>query len=99
MGKVSTVGSERVAKNGYHYTRTESGWRLTHHVIAEQKLGRAVDSSQERVRFIDGDRSNLDPSNIEVVEKKNSKANKIKDLKSQIRYLQAELELLESEEP
>jgi hypothetical protein len=54
-----------VAKNNYHYTRTEEKWRLTHHLIAEEKLGRPL-HEDERVVFRDRDRTNLNPDNIEV---------------------------------
>jgi hypothetical protein len=58
-----------VAQNGYHYIRTEKGWRLEHHVVAEKSLGRSVDTKTERVTFKDRDRHNLSPDNIEVVPK------------------------------
>jgi hypothetical protein len=64
-GSRSDVGETRVAQNGYHYTKTETKWRLTHHIIAEKKLGRPL-TEDDRVVFIDGDRTNLDRSNIEV---------------------------------
>lgn len=68
-GKPSKPGDTRVSLNGYHYTRTETRWELTHRLIAEKKLGRKL-TEIERVRFVDNDRSNLDPSNIEVYTKR-----------------------------
>lgn len=67
-GKASNVGDTRIAPNGYHNTRTESGWRLTHHIIMEQTLGRPL-RPDERVTFKDGKRTNLKPSNIVVQDK------------------------------
>jgi hypothetical protein len=64
-GHASKEGSTRVSPNGYHYTRTAKGWKLTGRVVAEQKLGRELEPS-ERIRFIDNNRLNLDPNNIEV---------------------------------
>lgn len=67
-GSRSNVGDVNVSSNGYHYTRTEAGWRLTHHIIMESKLGRGLEPD-ERVVFKDGKRTNLDPDNIEISEK------------------------------
>lgn len=84
-----------VAKNGYHYTQLETGkWRLTHHIIAEEKLGRAVDSSQERVKFVDGDRTNLTPENVTVVPLKRGVEQRIANIREKIRVLQEELDEL-----
>lgn len=87
----------KVAQNGYSYTKLGKGnWRLTHHLIAEEKLGRALDSSQERVVFKDRDRTNLDPDNIEVVPKKQGRPQRIAAIKEKIKVLQEELAYLES---
>jgi HNH endonuclease len=67
-GQTSKPGDIRVAKNGYHYTRTVSGWRLTHHIMAEQLLGRPL-HADEIVRFKDANRKNLEADNIIVVKK------------------------------
>jgi hypothetical protein len=67
-GSRSDEGETRVAKNGYHYTKTEEKWRLTHHIVAEEKLGRPLRPT-ERVVFLDRDRTNLDPDNIGVKRK------------------------------
>lgn len=68
-GQKSQPGDTRVSLNGYHYTRTATKWTLTHRLIAEFKLGRPL-KDIERVRFIDNDRTNLDPDNIVVYEKR-----------------------------
>jgi hypothetical protein len=93
-GRKSKVGETRVSRNGYHYTRTESGWELTHRLVIEQRLGRDL-RDDERVRFLDGDRSNIDPSNLEcytVGEK--TKERKRAQIESRIEDLKAQLEEL-----
>jgi hypothetical protein len=75
-GKRSEVGDTRVSLNGYHYTRTESKWELTHRLIAQAKLGRPL-MDCERIRFVDNDRTNLDPDNIVVYVKRPKKVGSI----------------------
>ena len=67
-GQKSDEGSTRTAPNGYHYTKEQGKWRLTHHILAEKKLGRPL-MSWERVKFLDGDRRHLDPKNLAVVDR------------------------------
>lgn len=95
-GRNAEIGDTNVNANGYHHTKTKSGWRLTHHVIAERELGRVIDTSQEQVVFIDRDRTNLDPENISVRPRKNSRKQRIERLKERIQVLQEELKYLES---
>jgi hypothetical protein len=64
------MGQESVSQNGYTYVKTPDGTRLKHHLVAEKKLGRKIDTNFERVIFKDGDRKNFDEGNIEVVLKK-----------------------------
>lgn len=93
-GKNAKDGDERVAPNGYRYTKENGKWRLTHHIIAEKSLGRAL-RPDERVYFKDKERSNLDPNNLEVKPVKNGKQAKIDRIKRQIMILQDELNDLE----
>jgi hypothetical protein len=74
-GTVSKVGETMVNANGYSCTRTSGGWRFTHHMIAEAKLGRPINSETETVKFADGNNSNLNPNNIIVTPKKTPSAN------------------------
>ena len=92
-GKNATLGDTRTSANGYHYTRCDNGWRLTHHLVAEEKiLGRPL-RADERVHFRTGDKTNLDPSNIVVVKKgKASLRQKRARLEARIEELTAELE-------
>lgn len=73
MGTIAPIGAQRIAQNGYRYTKVKdegaNQWRLTHHVRIEQKLGRPIDSTVERVIFIDGNRANLHYDNLKVVSK------------------------------
>ena len=64
-GKKREVGSIRIAQNGYRYIQTENGQRLLHHVLAETKLGRPL-RPDERVYFMDSDRTHVEADNIEV---------------------------------
>jgi hypothetical protein len=90
-GKASEVGDTRVAKNGYHYTRTHLKWTLTHHILAEAKLGRPL-KDDERANFRDRDRTNLDPDNIIIVKKgSTSVARERARLTARIQELQAQL--------
>jgi hypothetical protein len=95
-GQASEIGSEMTSQNGYHYIRTEDGWRLRHHIIMEEKLGRKVDTHQETVFFIDHDRNNLDPDNIDI--KPKSKVKRKEKLEEQLERIKEELALLEEEE-
>ena len=73
-GRKATIGDTRTAPNGYHYTKTEEGWESTHRLVLEEKLGRKI-LDNERVRFLDGDRTNLNSVNLEVYEIKKATAN------------------------
>ena len=68
------VGHEYVSQNGYTYIKVrDRGFVLKHRYIIEQQLERPL-TSDERVVFLDGNRQNLDPSNLEV-RKKQTRAN------------------------
>lgn len=67
-GKRSVIGDENVSANGYTYIKTASGWRLKHHIIAEQTLNRPL-TKEDRVSFADNDRTNFAPDNILVARK------------------------------
>jgi argininosuccinate lyase len=97
-GQGANIGDERISANGYHYTRTESGWRLTHHIVAEQTLGRPL-NDDERVTFKDKKRTNLSPENVVVILQgktslRRRKANveaRIEELKAELAYINNEL--------
>jgi hypothetical protein len=90
-GTASDDGAVKEAKNGYSYTKTSEGWRLTHHIIAEETLGRAIQPN-ERVIFIDKNRKNLVAKNIKVVPQgRSSTRRRIAALEARIEELQAEL--------
>jgi hypothetical protein len=97
-GQTSKPGDTRVSPNGYHYTRTEEGWVLTARLIAGETRGEPL-AKNERVRFVDGDRTNLDPANIMAyIVREGSRAKKAARIKSRIEELQAELQDIENEE-
>src|SRR5260370_31081887 len=63
-GQAAEVGTTFVNQNGYHHTKTEDrGFVATHVLLMEEKLGRRLEKN-EFVKFLDNDRSNLEPSNL-----------------------------------
>ena len=96
-GRSATVGDTYTAANGYHYTRTKDGFRLTHHILAEKLLGRPL-RSNEMVRFVDGDKKNLTIKNVKVIEKGRSSLRRRKaQVEARIQELQAELDEINTE--
>jgi hypothetical protein len=94
----SKAGDTNVSANGYHYTRTETEWRLTNHLVAEEKIGRGL-QDEERAILVFKDSRNLSPDNIRVVKKgKASVRRRRANVEARIAELQAELELLKEEE-
>jgi hypothetical protein len=99
-GKHQPVGSTRVAPNGYHYTKVADNkgpesvknWRLTHHLVAERKLGRAL-LPDERVEFVDKtNRLDLRPENVNVVKKRpKTRGREVAAIRSKIEDLKAQL--------
>lgn len=90
----SPIGSTRIAQNGYHYTKVAEGWRLTHHIVAEEKLGRPLEKN-ERVYFKDNNRANLTPVNIAISDRKVDRQKRREQLQNKIAILQAALAELE----
>lgn len=96
-GYRSKVGDTRTSPNGYHYTRTPDGWELTGRILGAQKLGRKLEAN-ERIRYKDGDRTNLDPDNIEVyVAKAKSPAAQKAALEAKRDELEAQIAELEEQ--
>lgn len=93
-GQAATIGDTRVSQNGYHYTKTEEGWTLTHYLVAAEKIGRPLNEN-ERCRFIDGNKRNLSPSNIEVLRRgKSSLRRRRAAIEARIEELRAELDYI-----
>lgn len=93
-GRKAQDGNTFINKNGYHHTRVNGRWELTGRIVAEKKLGRELRPG-ERIRFIDGNRSNLAPSNVKVtIQKAKSKEAQRAALEHQIEELQQRLESL-----
>jgi hypothetical protein len=92
-GAAKDVGAEFTNANGYTYVKTEHGWAPKQKVIAEEKIGRAL-NIDERAYFIDGDRLNLDPSNIDVkvVHDKRSPQGQLLIVQAKIDDLRSQLE-------
>jgi hypothetical protein len=70
-GTTAAIGDTRVAPNQYHYTKTEDGWRLTHHITAEKALGRPL-RDNEMVQFIEPKykRDPENPQGIRIIKKR-----------------------------
>jgi hypothetical protein len=101
-GASAPLGSTRTSANGYHYTKAidpatnKECWRLTHHIVAEQKLGRPL-REDERVHFV-GKKSDLSPDNIKVVEKGRGSLRRRKaQIEARIAELQSELDEINKE--
>jgi len=96
-GRAAQPGSTNVSANGYHYTRTEDKWVLTHHLIAAKKLGHPIDTKKVQVFFIDGDKTNLDPDNVGIRPKHASSAQKrLAQLHARRQEIDAEIQELEN---
>jgi hypothetical protein len=103
MGARRKAGDVVVAQNGYSYTYIQNGQGLkrvlTHWLVAEVKYGRPP-APDERVIFIDGNRKNLSPGNVEYAKKGNQKKSLQRRqayLVDRLRELQAELEDVEKQ--
>jgi hypothetical protein len=100
-GEAAKVGTERWSQNGYLTRKTETGWRFVHHLIAEQKIGRPL-TKLDRTYFVDGNRRNLDPSNVAVMPKlsgagrKGSIVQKIVEVERELEECCALLQALET---
>lgn len=98
MGReAKPLNHEELTPQGYVRVKTAIGeWRLKHHIIAEQKLGRPLDTSMERVVFQDGDRTNFNSENLLIVPKRNGRKQRAEKIREQIKILQQELSELEA---
>lgn len=102
-GKTAEVGDTRIAKNGYHYTKIEDGWKLTHHLTAAKVLGRPV-AANETVKILDKTKP-YDVDQVQVIIKKTvtlrrRKAiieSKMEELRIELEQINEELDLKASE--
>jgi len=86
-GKSSPIGAITINANGYSQTKIGEGeWLGTHVVILQERLGRKLRPG-ERASFKDGDKTNLDPENIVLIETMNNRS-----INAKIAKLQAEIE-------
>jgi hypothetical protein len=94
-GSTSPEGTVMVSANGYSYTKHNGKTRLTHHIIAEQTLGRPVNTETELIRFKNGDKTDLSPGNIEVIPKNKASVRKrLAVVEARIAEYEAEREYL-----
>jgi HNH endonuclease len=96
-GQAAPVGATFINQNGYHHTKVdeERGFVATHVLIMEEKLGRRLEKG-EFVKFIDNDRGNLDPDNLELRTRGDRKSPqaRLAILEARIEELQAEADEL-----
>lgn len=93
-GVAAKLGDTYTSANGYHYTRVDEGWRLTHHIKAEENLGRKL-LPNERPYFKDGNKANIEHHNIGIAPRHaSSVAKRIAQLNSRIAELVAERDAL-----
>ena len=94
-GVAAAIGDTFINQNGYHHTKTETGWRATHVINMEEKLGHPL-LPHEYVKFVDGDRSNYGIDNLELRTRGDRKGpqSRIDAIDAQIEELQAEREEL-----
>jgi len=100
-GSTAEVGATRVAKNGYHYTKTtDRGWVLTHWLTIEKVLGRQIDPATDQVRFRSKEAKNnpYDEKGIEVIKKRtSSKRKRLAQIESRLQELEAEASSLRAQ--
>ena len=99
-GANAPIGAERVSQNGYHYTKTEGGWELTHRMIAERELLKRPLYKNERVVFINGNKMDIRPENLKVTKIRTDLSllkKRRNDLITRIEELQGQLADLEEE--
>lgn len=99
-GTAASVGDERVAQNGYLYTKTEDAWVLLHRKIVEEEILMRPLRKGERVLFKNGNRLDLRHENLHVT-KVNTGLPALKrrrqDIVTRIEELQGQLADLEEE--
>lgn len=88
------IGDVRVSPNGYHYTYTMDGWKLTHRLVMEKHLNRKL-AKDERVSFKDRNRKNIVLDNL-ILKQVKSKEHRIAYLDATIARLKAERDDLAS---
>jgi hypothetical protein len=94
-GSAAPNGATNVSKNGYHYTKVDGKWRLTHHILAEKVLGRPLEED-ERVSFANGKKHDLREANLVIAKRGTSSLRRRKaQLEARIQELQAELHHIE----
>lgn len=90
-GKAVDNGSTRVAPNGYHYTKVNGTWRLTHHIKMEEYIGRKLRDG-ERVHFVTGNKLDFSKKNLRLVVQGTTTARKkVAQLEAKLQDVQADL--------
>lgn len=96
-GKPAPDGATYVSQNGYHYTKDNGKFKATHVLIMEKHLGRELEPI-ERVRFKNGDKTDLRVENLRVdIKGKASLETQRARLCARIEELQAQLDEVEKQ--
>jgi hypothetical protein len=100
-GRTANPGDTRVSPNGYHYTKTDKKWELTHRLTIERHLGRPL-AEDERCKFAPGFDKAKDynnPAAILVYKiKEQSAGSKLANLYAKRDEIQAQIDALEAED-
>ena len=83
-----------ISQNGYVQWKIGGRWQAAHRFVMEGKLKRRL-LPGERVRFVDGDKTNIDADNLEISTATDSKQERIAYLHQVIEGAQNELEGLQ----
>lgn len=102
-GKAAPEGATYTSQNGYHYTKRNGRFVATHILRVQDHIGREL-LPTERVRFKDGDKSNLNLDNLQITVKgeaslKTQRARlvaRIEELQAQLAEVDRQIELKES---
>jgi starvation-inducible outer membrane lipoprotein len=99
-GQTAELGAKRISQNGYEYTKVEVNgkpqWRLSHHLVAEEILGRPL-REDERVSFVNS-RKDLSPDNIRITLRgQTSVSKRLAQIEARISELEAERDELRSQ--
>lgn len=96
-GKAAQVGDTRISPNGYQYTRTDSRWRLSHHIAMERILGRPL-REDERVVFVTDNKLDFSEQNLRVeIQGRGSLRRRKAQLEARIQELQAQVAEIEKQ--
>lgn len=100
-GATAPDGATRVSQNGYHYTKRNGKWELTHRIVAEEQILHRPLEQTERVEFKNKNKMDFRPENLRVatvkadthtLERRKAELEAKRDeINAQISYIEEEL--------